>query len=182
MRFARLLTVAAFAVLAFVMLPQAKQDTKPATDSDTNGIVWYTYQEGWAKAKAEKKHMFVDFTATWCGWCKKLEKNTFSQPEIIKSLNTDFVPVKVWDNSTAMLDIDGYKISEKDLIRKEFKVRGYPALWFVSPEGVRVGPAGGYIEADRLKQVLDIVKNYRYDSTRTESGEKINPDEKDTKK
>lgn len=181
MRLARLLTAAAFAVLAFVMIPQAKQDTKPATESDS-GVVWYSYQDGWAKAKAENKHMFVDFTATWCGWCKKLEKNTFSQPEIIKALNTDFVPVKVWDNSTAVLDIDGYKISEKDLIRKEFKVRGFPALWFVSPEGVRVGPAGGYVEADRLMQVLDIVKNYRYDSTRTESGEKINPEDNGKKK
>jgi hypothetical protein len=45
-------------------------------------------------------------------------------------------------------------------------------LWFVSPEGVRIGPAGGYIDADRLLKYLDIVSHYRYDSTRNEAGEK----------
>src|SRR5204862_6632909 len=31
-----------------------------------------------AKARAEKKVVFVDFTTEWCGWCKKLEQDTFS--------------------------------------------------------------------------------------------------------
>jgi len=172
MRFSRLFILAVLAVVILALMPLAKEGKKPTVEKDINGITWYGYQDGWEKAKAENKHMFVDFTATWCGWCKKLEKNTFSKPEVIKALNDDFVAVKVWDHSKAVLDLDGYKISEKDLIKKEFKIRGFPALWFVSPQGVRVGPAGGYVEADQLMKVFDIVKFYRYDSTRTESGEK----------
>lgn len=172
MRFSRLLTLAVLAVMILALMPRANETRKSSVEKDANGINWYGYEEGWQKAKTEKKHMFVDFTATWCGWCKKLEKNTFSKPEVVQALNNDFVAVKVWDHSTAVLDIDGYKISEKDLIKKEFKIRGFPALWFVSPEGVRVGPAGGYVEADRLMQIFDIVKYYRYDSTRTENGDK----------
>ena len=172
MRLSRLFTFAALALLVVALMPRANQGKTPANETDSAGVKWYGYEEGWEKAKAENKHMFVDFTATWCGWCKKLEKNTFSQPEVIEALNNDFVPVKVWDHSKKIVNIDGYKISEKDLIRKEFKVRGFPALWFVSPDGVRVGPAGGYVEADRFMKILDIVKYYRYDSTRTENGDK----------
>ena len=163
-----------FGLLSFV---QAQQDKKSEDTDKTTAIKWYDYESGWEKAKAEKKHMFVDFTATWCTWCKKLDRNTFSKPEVIQSLNSDFVPVKVWDNDPDTLDIDGFKITVRDLIKREFRVTGYPALWFVSPEGTRIGPAGGYVDAERFMKYLDIVKNYKYDSTRNENGDKIKPDE-----
>ena len=173
-----LLALAAVALMVIASWP-----LNAGTDSSTSKIKWYDYEAGWKKAKAENKHMFVDFTATWCGWCKKLERDTFSQKPVIDALNNDFVPVKVWEHSQDTLDIDGYKIATKDLIKKEFRVRGYPALWFVrADDGVRIGPAGGYVDAQRFLQVLDIVKNYRYDSTRTETGEKIEGSEKLGKK
>lgn len=159
--------------LFFAVVWLANANDKKAEQATADEVQWLDYQAGWEKAKAENKHMFIDFTATWCGWCKKLDANTFSQPEIVKQLNNDFVPVKVWDHDKDTLDLDGYKITVKDLIKKEFRVRGFPALWFVSPEGVRVGPAGGYVPPDRFLTYLDIVKHYRYDSTRNEMGEKI---------
>jgi len=162
------LLVIAFAAAAWVQ--QAATATKPAPAPDANGIRWYSYQEGWEKAKAEKKHMFVDFTATWCGWCKRLEQTTFAEPQVSKGLNDDFVPVKVWELSTDTVVIEGYKISERDLARREFRVRGYPSLWFVSPRGVRIGPAGGYVDAGTFLKYLDIVKYYRYDTTLDENG------------
>src|SRR3954452_1427550 len=47
-------------------------------------------KEGWiddlekakAQAKAENKKILLDFTGSdWCGWCKKLDAEVFSQPE-----------------------------------------------------------------------------------------------------
>jgi thioredoxin-related protein len=164
------LTLLAFVALAWIVQAADKENTP---EPDQNGITWYSYQDGWNKAKAENKHLFVDFTATWCGWCKRLEQTTFSEPKVAKALNDDFVPVKVWEKSKDTVNIDGYKISERDLAKREFRVRGYPSLWFVSPKGVRIGPAGGYIDAGTMLKYLDIVKNYRYDSTLDENGNPI---------
>jgi thiol:disulfide interchange protein len=137
---------------------------------DPNGISWYDYEAGWQKAKAENKHMFVDFTATWCGWCKRLEAGTFSDPKVIAALTNDFVPVKVWEKNPDTLDLDGYKIASEDLRIREFGATSFPMLWFVSPKAVRVGPVRGYVDAPTLLQFFDVVKYYRYDSTLDESG------------
>ena len=144
---------------------------------DSNGIEWYNYEAGWEKAKAENKHMFVDFTATWCVWCKRLELNTFSQPQVLKALTEDFVPVKVWEKSPDTLEIDGYRITEIDLRKREFRATSFPQLWFVSPKGTRIGPIRGFVQAEQLMQYLDIVRTYAYDSTLDESGNPINQSE-----
>jgi thioredoxin-related protein len=175
MKNTRILSLMLLALVGLVWIARA-DDKNPPPAPDKNGISWYSYQEGWQKAKAENKHMFVDFTATWCGWCKRLEATTFSVPQVARMLNEDFVPVKVWEMSKDTVNIDGYKISERDLAKREFRVRGYPSLWFVSPKGVRIGPAGGYIDGGTMLKYLDIVKYYRYDSTLDENGNPINPD------
>ena len=168
-------TVRLFLVLTVVIVSvtlAVVAGTGPAvkTQTDPNGIEWYGYEDGWKKAKAENKHMFVDFTATWCGWCKRLEATTFAEKRVVDALTNDFVPVKVWEKSPDTLDLDGYRIAEEDLRIKEFGATAFPTLWFVSPKGVRVGPVRGYVDANTLLHFFDVVKFYRYDTTLDESG------------
>lgn len=170
-RFLILLVVVTICI-AMTLQAEGKRQLKPPK-KDPNGIDWYNYEAGWEKAKAENKHMFVDFTATWCGWCKKLEGTTFAQEEIIKALNEDFVAVKVWQGSPDTLEIDGLRIAEEDLRKKEFRANSFPQLWFVSPKGVRVGPLKGYVQAGQLMQYFNQILNYSYDSTLDENGQPI---------
>ena len=130
-------------------------------------IKWFAYDVGLAKAKKEGKHLFVDFTAKWCGYCKKMEKTTFIEPEIVKMLNTEFVSVKVDGDSEKELDIEGYKITEKNLSRMDYKVRGYPTFWFVDPQGTRLGALSGYQESANLMTYLQYVKDKKYAEQKT---------------
>ncbi|TAL22588.1 MAG: DUF255 domain-containing protein [Nitrospirae bacterium] len=57
-------------------------------------VNWHSLKEGMAKAKAEKKPALVDFgVIKGCPRCQFLIKNVYSNDEIVKKINSDFVPV-----------------------------------------------------------------------------------------
>ena len=54
------------------------------------------YEKAVAQAKAEKKMVLLDFTGSdWCGWCIKLDKEVFSQPEFKDYAKENLVLVEV---------------------------------------------------------------------------------------
>jgi uncharacterized protein YyaL (SSP411 family) len=57
-------------------------------------VKWYSIEEAAALAQADPRPIFVDTYTDWCGWCKKLDKDTFSNPVIADILNTKYYPVK----------------------------------------------------------------------------------------
>ena len=144
------------------------EQPKAQTPAQKSGeIEWMAYDDGLKKAKEENKHVFIDFTAKWCGWCKKMDRETFKEPEVVNLINESFVPVRVDGDSPHELDVDGYKITEKSLTRSEFGVRGYPSFWFLKPDGTKLGKIDGYRTKDFMMEALTFVKDYKYDSTKT---------------
>ena len=57
-------------------------------------INWMTMNEALEAQKKKPKKIFVDIYTNWCGPCKMLDKNTFSNPDLIKYVNEKFYAVK----------------------------------------------------------------------------------------
>jgi thioredoxin-related protein len=168
MKILRILTALCLVTVLAMPLVAGDKDV----EKKSNEINWLAYDVGLALAKKENKHVFIDFTAKWCGWCKKMEKEAFIDEVVVGLIRDHFVPIRVDGDSKKVLDIDGYKISEKNLTRSQYGVTGYPAFWFLKPDGTKLGLLKGYQATDALRGALEYVKDYRYDSTRTnkESG------------
>jgi len=130
---------------------------------DTNQIIWHNYDEGLKLAVKTERPIMVNFTTTWCGYCKKMNRTTFIDSEIVNILNNDFVSIKVDGDSQTELNIDGYKITERNLTRSEYGVRGYPTYWFLKSNAERIGPISGYKAADPFLDVLYYVRDEVYD-------------------
>ncbi|MDR6459613.1 thiol-disulfide isomerase/thioredoxin [Chryseobacterium vietnamense] len=88
-----------------------------------------------AKAKKEKKLVFIDAYASWCGPCKMMEKNVFTQKAVSDYYNTNFI--------NARFDME--KGEGRDIASK-FGVRSYPTYLFLNGEGELVSRNTGYLE------------------------------------
>jgi len=92
-----------------------------------------------AQAKQEKKLVFLDIYATWCGPCKMLKKNTFTDETVADFFNKNFINVSV----------DGEKTVGPELARK-YAIEGYPTLIVTDVEGNPVLYSVGYTDAKNL--------------------------------
>ncbi|CAM4430241.1 Thioredoxin [Pedobacter westerhofensis] len=92
-----------------------------------DGIQFYqgTWKETLAKAKAEKKLIFIDIYTTWCGPCKMMAKDIFPLKSVGEKFNKNFINYK----------IDAEK-GEGVTIAKTYKVNAYPTYLFVNGDGV----------------------------------------------
>jgi len=145
--------------------------TKVADKSETKSsaeVNWMRYDDGLAKAKVEDKHVIIDFSTSWCVYCKKMDKETFVDTAVISLLNEHFISIKVDGDSKQVLDIEGYKISEKDLTKKEYGVRGYPAFWFLKSDGTKLAQIQGYRPKEYMMEAFNYIVEKKYDTTQTD--------------
>lgn len=138
--------------------------------SASKTINWYSYVDGLKKAKEENKQIFIDFKTGWCGYCKKMDREAFADSSIVSLLNNKFIAIQVDGDSRKEIEIDGYKITEKNLTRKEYGVSSYPTFWWLESDGTKIGNQVGYVPIEWMLGALEYVINKEYDTTKTNQG------------
>lgn len=149
--------------------------TQTASESaKTTHIQWLKIEEGFKKAKKENKKIIIDIYTSWCGWCKVMDKRTFSHPYIIDYINKNYVAIKF--NAEVKRTI----ILEKDTF--EFVPRGkrgynelavallngklsYPTLIFMDENVKLLSRVAGYQSAVNLEPILKFFVSGSYKTT-----------------
>jgi thiol:disulfide interchange protein len=123
----------ALGLMSFVFLGK-----KPAADE---GIQFkkISFEQALKEAKVSNKLIFMDAYAEWCGPCKYMAANVFTDAEVGKLFNDEFINLK----------IDMEK-GEGPALAAKFQVRAYPTLFFIDGDGNVVKKVLGAQPADKL--------------------------------
>lgn len=127
-----------------------------------NEIEWLSYNDGLAKAKNEKKILLIDFYTDWCGWCKKMDANTYTSKKVIDYLNKHFVVVKLNPEKDKGLVYEGQNLTGAQFAQMA-GVSGYPSTGFFHNGVDFMGVIPGYLNEeqfiDLLTKVVEAVKS-----------------------
>ncbi len=140
------------AVTLLVLAVSAVLTISTAGAADVAGF-HKTWEQARKAAVAEGKPIYLHFTTTWCGWCRKIESGTYASDVGAAALK-GFV--------AASLDCtdkdDPSARSNRELMRK-FGGQGYPFLVMLTPDQEVLGTISGYVAPEPFAASLGKAKS-----------------------
>lgn len=134
-------------------------------------VVWYTWEEAYAMNKDNPKKIFVDLYTSWCGWCKKMDKTTFQDPQIVKYLNENFYPIKfnaeqredvVFQNNTFKFVNSGRRGVHQLAYALLDGRLGYPSFVLLDESFARIMVSPGFKIPEQLIKELTYANEEKY--------------------
>ena len=165
-------------IISFLNINSASLDNH-YTEETT--IKWYTWEEAAELAKTEPRKVFVDLYTDWCGWCKRMDKTTFQDPEVVKVLNENFYPVKFNAESKSPITFNGKTFEFMNAGRRGVHQLayalldgrlGYPSFVLLDESFARIMISPGYKKSPQLLTELAFAKDEQYKEMTWEDYEK----------
>lgn len=132
-------------------------------------INWMTFEEAIEATKTAPKPIFIDVYTSWCGWCKKMDKTTFVDKEMVAYMSTHFYAVKLdaEQRETITYKDNDFNFVETDSIRHkgvhtlaysllDGKL-SYPSFVILNKKEQRMGIEKGFKDAPTF---ISILKGY----------------------
>lgn len=127
-------------------------------------IQWMTFEEAVAMTKNEgnTKKVFIDVYTDWCGWCKKMDKDTFQNPEVAQYMQENFYMVKFNAEGKEPIEFDGRTFEYVPSGRRGYHQLAaallqnrlsYPTVVFLDENMKMLSPVPGYQKVQPFMQI-----------------------------
>ena len=152
-------------------------------------IKWMNINDALAAAQESPKKIFIDVYTEWCGWCKRMDRSTFSNPVIAQYINDNFYPVKLDAEARDTIVFKGYTFTYKSSPDGRSGMNyfayailngktSFPSYVILNEEQNLMTVIKGYHEADKFEPILhfyaeDAYKTTQWDAFRAEFKSKL---------
>lgn len=151
------LSLGACADLGFNKKESSTQEPKVETIDTV--LTWHNMEKGIELAQKEGKNIFIDVYTDWCGYCKKMDAYTFSNPSVMSALNKDYITVKLNGETKAPINFYGTTYNFVDNGRRGYHElaavlldgrMSYPSFVVLGPNGNRLKKIVGYMNPQQF--------------------------------
>jgi thioredoxin-related protein len=141
-----------------------------AQKGKTNSTInWLSIEEVEAAMKKKPKRIMIDVYTDWCGWCKVMDKKTFTNPDVIKFINENFYAIKLNAEDKNVIKFLGseYKFKPEHKAN-ELAIKllngqmSYPSLVFMDASYQDIIPVPGYQSVPNLEYVTTYLTSGSY--------------------
>lgn len=118
-----------------------------------------SFDEAVKLSEMTNKPIFIDFSTTWCGPCKRMESFVFTEPGVGKYYNKHFINLKY----------DAEK-GEGIVLKEKFKINAYPTLLFLDETQNVIFKKVGYCSSEQLIDIANKVEGESLEYTNSKNG------------
>jgi len=142
-----------------------------AQDSSAGKIRWYTIEEVEQLSTTAPRKVMVDVYTDWCGWCKKMDSETFSHPVIADYINRYYYPVKLNAESRESIIFRGqtFKFVENGSRGYHELAAGllngrlsYPSIAYLNEKLELLGAVPGYRAPKDMEPLLNYIAEDKF--------------------
>jgi thioredoxin-related protein len=133
---------------------------------------WMTLREASDSLKKEKRPILVDLYTDWCGWCKVMDKKTYSHKQVSEYLGQKFYAVKIDAESKQAIEWNGksypfnaqYRTNEFALYLTQGQL-SYPTTVIIPVDGTAPQAIPGYLEPKDFEMIVKYFGEGHYGKT-----------------
>lgn len=166
-----------FALLGFMLISMSfvyttfKSFPSENTDAEIN---WLTFEEAVKAQEKQPRKIVIDMYTDWCGWCKVMDRETFSDPEIIEYVNKHFYAVKFNAEQKEPITFQGKTYNFVNTGRRGIHTlayslmqgkASYPSFVFLDEKFNNLGVSKGFKKPDAFISDLKQVAEYKGSSS-----------------
>lgn len=149
--------------------------TGAAVGEADESIKWFSWEEAMdMQQQSAAQKVFLSIYTDWCGWCKRMDEQTFSHGQIAGYLNQHFLPVKLNAEYREPLSYRGKsyeyvkngKRGYHELAARLLRGRlSYPSIVFLDEQGEVIQAIVGYKSPRQLERILTYFSEDHYKTT-----------------
>lgn len=168
--------IAIIATLSLALLSLQSADTSAqqtiktgVSENEETGIQWLSVEEALIKHKEEPRMWVVDVWTTWCGWCKRMDKTTFSDPILGKLVNEKYYAVSFDAEQKADVTIEGRTYKFVDSGRRGYHElakellggsMSYPTVVFLNDQRQIMNRIKGFQTKEQFYPIAQFLNEY----------------------